>query len=71
MERWRAGTKDLGTAGGRAIASGADGIDRWFVHGFQRTDALAPAADDRVIRSIRAPDPVSSIIDREGRRRSP
>ena len=62
------GITALAVAGATAVR--ADGICRWFGGVFQRTDARGPRADDRVIRSNRAADPVSSIIDREGRRRS-
>lgn len=57
-------------AGERGNAARADRICRWFGDVLQRTEVRVPFTDDRSIRSNRATDPVSSIIDREGRRRS-
>jgi len=65
-----AGAGITGLAAAQATAVRADGIYRWIGGVLQRTDARVPRTDDRVIRSNRAADPVSSIIDREGRRRS-
>lgn len=65
-----AATGFTGLAVAQATAVRADGIYRWIGGVLQRMDAQGPRTDDRVIRSNRAADPVSSIIDREGRRRS-
>lgn len=58
------------TAGERCDPARADGICRWFGDVPQRTDVRGAITEDQVIRSNRAADPVSSINDREGRRRS-
>lgn len=68
--RTATGTRGSGPAAERTATARADGVCRWFGGVLQRTDVRGPRADDRVIRSNRAADPVSSIIDREGRRRS-
>jgi hypothetical protein len=70
VARMAAGTRTPEPAGDRGDTAQADGIRRWFDDVPQRTELRVPFIDDRVIRSNRAADPVSSIIDREGRRRS-